>query len=80
MTDAPETVGDLDGDVTVRYWSEKRVVHLDAVDCPTQRTGRPGTGSTRKAGVLFDDRRICKDCQELCGEDQTATLGQEDAK
>ena len=80
MTDAPETVGDLDDDVTVRYWSEKRVVHLDDVDCPTQRTGRPGTGSTRKAGVLFDDRPICEYYQELYGEDETNTLGQEDAE
>lgn len=80
MTDAPETVGDLDDDVTVRYWKEKRVVHLDAVDCPTQETGRPGTGSTRKARVLFNYRRICKDCQELHGEDEPAALGREDVE
>lgn len=77
MTDAPETVGDLGGDVTVRYYGDKYVIHLDAVDCPTQKAGRPGTGSTRKAGVLFDDRPICKDCQELYAEDETNTLVQE---
>jgi hypothetical protein len=80
MTDAPETVGDLDDDVTVRYWKEKRVVHLDDVDCRTQEMGPRGAGVTKEAGVLFDDRRICEDCRELCGEGQTATLGQEGAE
>jgi hypothetical protein len=78
MTDVPQVVGDLEKDATVRYYGGKRVVHLADVDCMTQRLSGPG--STKAAKVLFNDRPICKQCQDRCSEDETAALGQEGAE
>ena len=63
-TDAPETAGDLPNGATVRYWKQKECVHIDAVDCPTQIPADETAGTRKPAGVLFDNRPICRDCRE----------------
>jgi len=63
-TDAPETAGDLPNGATVRYWKQKECVHIDAVECRTQETAGETAGTTKNAGVLFDNRPICRDCRK----------------
>jgi hypothetical protein len=63
-TDAPETAGDLPDGTTVRYWGDKVCVHIDAVECQTQETAGETPGTRKPAGVLFDNRPICRDCRE----------------
>ncbi len=53
----PATVGELpDGTDVIQGCT---VVHIDAADCMF----KPPDGSTKKAGVLFGDERICEMCR-----------------
>jgi len=79
-TDTPETAGDLPDGATVRYFGQKRCVHIEAMDCNTQIPADRTAGTRKPAGVLFDSRPICRDCREEYRDGGHAGTAESDSK